>query len=91
MNKLSSSHFFSKNNLKKRSVQLIIFLAHLVLLKWILYTLSEGGVLPFKTLLYHFIGMSVYGALLIRICAYIYQREYLKEQKNMISKDDESL
>lgn len=60
-------------------VQLIILIAHLVLLKWILYTLYEGGVLPFKSLLYHFLGISVYGAVLIRTCAYIYKRQYLKE------------
>jgi apolipoprotein N-acyltransferase len=70
-------------NLSQRSVTVIIFIAHLVLLKWILYTLSEGGILPFQTLMYHFLGISIYGALLIRTCAYIYKRRYLKElEKN---------
>jgi apolipoprotein N-acyltransferase len=71
--------FFTKDNVGQRSVQIVIFIAHLVLLKWILYTLYEGGVLPFKTLLFHFLGISVYGALLIRTCAYIYKRQYEKE------------
>lgn len=72
-------NFITKENFNHRLIQLIILIAHIVLLKWILYTLYEGGVLPFKTLLYHFLGISVYGALLIRTCAYIYKRQYLKE------------
>jgi hypothetical protein len=69
----------NKENAGYRFIQLFILIAHLVLLKWILYTLYEGGVLPFKTLLYHFTGISIYGAILIRFCAYIYKRQYLKE------------
>jgi apolipoprotein N-acyltransferase len=71
--------FFTKDNVGQRSVQIVIFIAHLVLLKWILYTLYEGGILPFKSLLFHFLGISIYGALLIRTCAYIYKRQYEKE------------
>jgi apolipoprotein N-acyltransferase len=74
-------NFINKSNLTHRLVQLFILIAHLVLLKWILYTLYEGGVLPFKILLYHFLGISVYGALLIRFCAWIYKRQYVKEMK----------
>lgn len=72
-------NFITRDNIGQRFVQLIILIAHIVLLKWILYTLYEGGVLPFKTLLFHFLGISVYGALLIRTCAYIYKRQYLRE------------
>jgi apolipoprotein N-acyltransferase len=72
-------NFVTKENIGQRITQFIILVAHLILLKWILYTLYEGGVLPFATLLYHFLGISVYGALLIRTCAYIYKRQYLKE------------
>ena len=72
-------NFITKENIGQRFTQLIILIAHIVLLKWILYTLWEGGVLPFKTLMYHFAGISIYGALLIRTCAYIYKRQYLKE------------
>ncbi len=72
-------NFVTKENLNLRLIQLFILVAHIVLLKWILYTLYEGGVLPFKTLMYHFTGISVYGALLIRFCAWYYKRQYLKE------------
>lgn len=72
-------NFITRENIGERFKQLIILLAHLVLLKWILYALSEGGVLPFQTVLMHFLGISLYGALLIRVCAYIYKRQYLKE------------
>jgi len=71
--------FINKENIGQRFTQFIILVAHLVLLKWILYTLYEGGVLPFKSLMYHFLGISIYGALLIRTCAYIYKRQYQKE------------
>jgi hypothetical protein len=75
--------WFRKESFNQRMTQLAILIAHLVLLKWILYTLYEGGVLPFKTLMYHFLGISIYGGLLIRTCAYIYKRQYLKElEKN---------
>lgn len=71
--------FITKENVGSRAMQLFILVAHLVLLWWILYTLYEGGVLPFKTLLLHFLGISLYGAALIRTCAWIYKRQYLKE------------
>lgn len=72
-------NFITRENLNQRVTQLLILIAHILLLKWILYTLYEGGVLPFKTLMFHFLGISVAGALLIRTCAYIYKRQYLKE------------
>lgn len=75
--------FINRQNLSQRLIQLIILVAHLVLLKWILYTLYEGGVLPFKALLYHFLGISVYGAVLIRTCAFIYKRQYEKELRDV--------
>ena len=56
------NNFINKENINLRLIQVFIFVAHIVLLKWILYTLYQGGVLPFKTLLYHFLGISVYGA-----------------------------
>jgi len=73
------TRFINKENYKQRFTQFVILMAHLALLKWILYTLYEGGVLPFKTLMLHFLGISVSGALLIRTCAYIYKRQYEKE------------
>ena len=74
-------NFITRENIKHRLVQFLILIAHLVLLYWILYTLYEGGVLPFKTLMFHFLGISIYGGLLIRTCAYIYKRQYLKEME----------
>ncbi len=79
--------FITKENFKHRLMQFFILLAHLILLKWILYTLYEGGVLPFNTLLYHFLGISIYGALLIRFCAYFYKRQYLNELKKHDAKE----
>ncbi len=81
--------FINKKNIKFRSLQFVILLAHLALLKWILYTLYEGGVLPFNTLLFHFLGISISGALLIRVCAFIYQKAYEKELKNQVSDSKE--
>lgn len=74
-------HFVTRENLGHRFVQLLILIAHIALLKWILYTLYEGGVLPFTTLMFHFAGISVAGGLLIFTCAQIYKRQYLKELK----------
>jgi apolipoprotein N-acyltransferase len=71
----------TKENIAQRLTQFIILIAHLLLLIWIIFTLYEGGILPFKTLLLHFLGISVYGAVLIRTCAYLYKRQYLKELK----------
>ena len=71
--------FITKENFSQRLTQALILVAHIVLLKWIVYTLYEGGILPFKDLLFHFLGISIFGALLIRTCAYIYKRQYLKE------------
>ncbi len=72
-------NFITKENFNHRMMQLFILVAHLVLLKWILYTLYEGGILPFKIILYHFLGISIYGGCLIRFCAWFYKRQYLKE------------
>jgi apolipoprotein N-acyltransferase len=74
-------NFMTKENIAQRLTQFIILIAHLLLLIWIIFTLYEGGILPFKTLLLHFLGISVYGAVLIRTCAYLYKRQYLKELK----------
>ncbi len=73
------NNWINKENYQYRFMQLIILVAHLALLKWILYTLAEGGVLPFQTLLYHFLGISLSGAALIRFCAWFYHRKYIRE------------
>ena len=53
-----------------RAEQLFILLAHLVLLAWMLYVLSQGGTMTTSTLLIHFSGMALYGGPLIAFCAW---------------------
>ncbi len=76
---LMIKHFITRENLGQRVLQFCIIVAHLALLRWILYTLYEGGTLPFTTLMFHFGGISVAGGLLIFTCAQIYKRQYQKE------------
>lgn len=61
--------FFSKDNLGLRLQQLIILVLHLILIKWMYYTLFEMGMEKTEIVLMHYTGMSIYGALLIRGCA----------------------
>jgi len=64
-----------------RFQQLVILLAHFALLGWILYTLSEAGAMTTQAVLMHFIGMSVFGALLIRGTAAWARHHYVKSVK----------
>ena len=73
--------FITRQNIWYRGQQLIILVLHLVLLKWIFYTLSNAGRLQVVEVLYHFIGMSIMGALLIRGSAYWARHHYIKEIK----------
>lgn len=61
----------------------IILIAHLALLKWILYALGEGAILPTEEMILHFTGIAIFGALLIRICAYLAKRKYLQKHKHL--------
>ena len=70
---------FKIKNLSYRLQQLLILILHLALLWWILYTLRESGSMPISHVLYHFTGMSLYGALLIRGTAYWAQYHFVKE------------
>lgn len=74
-------NFITKNNIWYRLQQLIILVLHLILLKWMYYTLSNSGAFTITEVLYHFIGMSIMGAVLIRGCAYWARYHYLKELK----------
>lgn len=74
-----SSKFLNKNNWRRRMVELVILVVHLLLLRWIVYVLSEGGTLPIEIVVGHFMGLAVSGALLIRFCAWLYRRQYLRE------------
>lgn len=61
-----------------RFQQLLILLAHFALLAWILYTLSEAGAMTTQAVLGHFVGMSVFGAFLIRGTAAWARHHYVK-------------
>lgn len=74
-------NFITKDNAWYRFQQLIILILHLILLKWMYYTLSNSGAFTITEVLYHFIGMSIMGAVLIRGCAYWARYHYLKELK----------
>ena len=73
------SKFLNKNNWRRRMVELVILVVHLLLLRWIVYVLSEGVTLPIELVVGHFMGLAVSGALLIRFCAWLYRRQYLRE------------
>ena len=75
-------NFITKDNSWYRLQQLIIFVLHLVLLKWMYFTLSNSGRLSMTEVFYHFIGMSIMGALLIRGSAWWARHHYIKEIKN---------
>jgi len=64
-----------------RFQQLIILVLHLVLLKWMHFSLTESGRLDFQEVLLNFLGMAIYGGLLIRGCAYWGQYHWKKEQR----------
>lgn len=69
----------NKYNLFYRVQQLIILILHLILLKWMYFTLSNAGALSTTEVFYHFIGMSVMGGVLIRGTAYWAKHHYIKE------------
>ncbi len=71
--------FWTWKNILYRSEQVMIVVAHLILLKWIFYCLYEGGTMPVSHLMGHFVGMAIFGAVLIRGTAYLVQRRYMKE------------
>lgn len=83
-------NFITKDNIWYRFQQLIILVLHLILLKWMYYTLSNSGAFTITEVLYHFIGMSIMGAALIRGCAYWARYHYLKEiQEKQPEKNDD--
>jgi hypothetical protein len=74
-------NIINKYNLFYRIQQLIILVLHLVLLKWMYFTLSNSGALSTTEVFYHFTGMSLMGAGLIRGTAYWAKHHYIKENK----------
>ena len=71
--------FFIKHNIWYRTQQLIILVLHFVLLCWMYFTLTHSGAMTTAEVLYHFVGMSIMGAALIRGTAYWARHHYLKE------------
>ena len=82
--------FITRKNIWYRMQQLIIFVLHLILLRWMYYTLANSGRLSTTDVFYHFIGMSIMGALLIRGSAYWARHHYIKEIKQNAEADGKS-
>lgn len=80
-------NFLTKENLFYRIQQLIILALHLILLKWMHYSLAESGTMQTQEVFYHFFGMAIYGAVLIRGCAawgkWLHQKELKNESANL--------
>ena len=61
--------------------KVIIFVLHIILLAWIMYTLYNSGSMTTEVVVKHFVGIGIMGASLIRICAFLAKRRYLGELK----------
>ena len=77
-------NFINRNNINYRIQQLVILLLHLILLRWMFYTLAHSGKMTMLTVMLHFIGMSLMGAGLIRGTAWWANYHYMKESKKEI-------
>ena len=83
-------NFINRDNVFYRLQQFILFILHLALLKWMYYSLSQTGSMPTDVVLYHFFGMSVYGALLIVGCAKWAKYHHEKELEEIAKQDLEA-
>ena len=70
----------NKSKIKYYTEWTLILVAHLLMLKWIMYALNNSGLIPTTQMIIHFAGLAIYGALLIRLCAFLAKRRYEKEQ-----------
>ena len=68
-----------KGSTSQKVQWVFIFIAHMLLLYWIYYALSQGGNLSVVAMVAHFAGIGTYGALLITFSAYLGRRNYRKE------------
>jgi len=59
----------------------VIFLTHLLLLGWILFVLRNSGNWQMLHVFYHFLGLAIYGTLLIVISAKGIKYFHIKELK----------
>lgn len=82
--------FITKKNLNYRLQQLVILILHLILLRWMFYTLSHSGQMSMMVVLLHFIGMSLMGAGLIRGTAWWANYHYMKETKKEIEEKNQT-
>lgn len=64
-----------------RLQQAFVTIIHFVLLGWIWYTLQNAGGMDTTTVMIHFTGMSILGAVLIRGTAWWARRHHLNEIK----------
>ena len=65
--------------MKKKLEWILIFLAHILLLWWMLHLLNETGNLDTLPIAAHITGIALYGALLIRVSAWLGMKRYRKE------------
>ena len=79
--------YINKDNYLYRLQQLVILVLHLLLLWWMKYTLFEAGVMTISQTMLHFVGMSIFGALLIRGTAWWAKRHYLKNGGVMLDEN----
>jgi hypothetical protein len=47
----------------------LIFVAHIFLLYWMIYVLKNAGLMHFNTVMFHFIGLALFGGGLIMTSA----------------------
>ena len=59
----------------------VIFVIHIALLYWIYWLLKSTGILSTTAVMLHFTGIALYGALLIRGCAYWAKWHHLNDIK----------
>lgn len=79
------SKFISRDNWFYRFQQLLILIAHLLLLKWILWVLAETNQMQATTVFMHFTGLAIAGGGLIYGCAMWAKHHHLKELKQQNS------
>jgi len=75
----------TKDKIIFRAQQVLLFVLHILLLIWIYYLLGNSGSMKMKAVLLHFSGIAIYGALLIRVCAY--WGRYLFNKENRLKKE----
>lgn len=44
---------------------IFVFIAHLVLLYWMIFVLKDAGIMKFNQVMLHFVGMAIFGSSLI--------------------------